>query len=162
MAWPEDPGDFPIRIPANIIDTVNKVVRTSRQMLPELGREPTPEELAESLAMPPEKRRRVLEIARQPTPWRLGPAASRIRISAENQLQLGSAGDALGTGGNLVKGKAHRDHRVIAHQADHVRDTLMAERLDRAVVKPFGDPARIGEGGGHLGGRLFPLVLERF
>ena len=66
MAWPEDPGDRPIRVPVNIIDTVNKVVRTSRQMLPELGREPTPEELAERLAMPPEKLRKVLAIARQP------------------------------------------------------------------------------------------------
>ena len=68
MAQPEDPGDCPIRVPANIIDTVNKVVRTSRQMLPELGREPTPEELAERLAMPLEKLRKVLAIARQPIP----------------------------------------------------------------------------------------------
>jgi RNA polymerase primary sigma factor len=52
----------------NIIDTVNKVVRTSREMLPELGREPTPEELAERLAMPPEKLRKVLANARQPIP----------------------------------------------------------------------------------------------
>ena len=66
MAQPEDPGDFPIRIPANIIDTVNKVVRTSREMLPEIGREPTPEELAERLAMPLGKLRKVLAIARQP------------------------------------------------------------------------------------------------
>ena len=50
----------------NIIDTVNKVVRTSRQMLTELGREPTPEELAERLAMPLEQLRKVLEIAGRP------------------------------------------------------------------------------------------------
>jgi RNA polymerase primary sigma factor len=68
MAQPEDPGDCPIPVPANIIDTVNKVVRTSRQMLPELGREPAPEELAERLAMPLEKLRKVLAIARQPIP----------------------------------------------------------------------------------------------
>jgi RNA polymerase primary sigma factor len=68
MAQPEDPGDCLIRVPVNIIDTVNKVVRTSRQMLPEIGREPTPEELAERLAMPLEKLRKVLAIARQPIP----------------------------------------------------------------------------------------------
>ena len=68
MSRPEDPADHPIRVPVNIIDTVNKVVRTSREMLPELGREPTPEELAERLAMPPEKLRKVLAIARQPIP----------------------------------------------------------------------------------------------
>jgi RNA polymerase primary sigma factor len=66
MAQPEDPGDRTARVPVNIIDTVNKVVRTSRQMLPEPGREPTPEELAERLAMPLEKLRKVLAIARQP------------------------------------------------------------------------------------------------
>jgi len=50
----------------NIIDTVNKVVRTARRMFTELGREPTPEELAERLAMPLEKLRKVLEFARRP------------------------------------------------------------------------------------------------
>ena len=66
MAQPEGPGDHTIRIPANIIETVNKVVRTSRRMLPEIGREPTPEELAEKLAMPLEKVHKVLAIARRP------------------------------------------------------------------------------------------------
>jgi DNA-directed RNA polymerase sigma subunit (sigma70/sigma32) len=66
MARPEQPGDRTTQAPANIIDTVNKVVRTSRQMLPELGREPTPEELAERLAMPLEALRKVLEFATQP------------------------------------------------------------------------------------------------
>jgi len=66
MARPEQPGDRTTQAPANIIDTVNKVVRTSRQMLPELGREPTPEELAERLAMPLEQLRKVLEIAGRP------------------------------------------------------------------------------------------------
>jgi len=52
--------------PAHIIETVNKVVRTSRQMLPEIGREPTPEELAEKLAMPVDKVQKILEIAKRP------------------------------------------------------------------------------------------------
>jgi RNA polymerase primary sigma factor len=55
-----------IRIPADLIETINQLVRTSRQMLLELGREPTPEELAGSLAMPLEKVRKLLQIARQP------------------------------------------------------------------------------------------------
>ena len=50
-----------IRIPVHMIETINKIVRTSRQMLHEIGREPTPEELAEKLAMPLEKVRKVLE-----------------------------------------------------------------------------------------------------
>jgi RNA polymerase primary sigma factor len=55
-----------IRIPVHMIETINKVVRTSRQMLHEIGREPTPEELAEKLAMPLEKVRKVLKIAKEP------------------------------------------------------------------------------------------------
>ncbi|TMJ28383.1 MAG: RNA polymerase sigma factor RpoD, partial [Alphaproteobacteria bacterium] len=52
-----------IRIPVHMIETINKIVRTSRQMLNEIGREPTPEELAEKLGMPLEKVRKVLKIA---------------------------------------------------------------------------------------------------
>jgi RNA polymerase primary sigma factor len=66
MAQPEEPGDRDVRVPAHMIETVNKVVRTARQMLPEIGREPTPEELAEKLAMPLDKVRRVLAIANRP------------------------------------------------------------------------------------------------
>jgi RNA polymerase primary sigma factor len=55
-----------IRIPVHMIETINKIVRTSRQMLHEYGREPTPEELAEKLAMPLEKVRKVLKIAKEP------------------------------------------------------------------------------------------------
>jgi RNA polymerase primary sigma factor len=55
-----------IRIPVHMIETINKRVRTSRQMLHEIGREPTPEELAEKLAMPLEKVRKVLKIAKEP------------------------------------------------------------------------------------------------
>ncbi|HLY47064.1 MAG TPA: RNA polymerase sigma factor RpoD [Stellaceae bacterium] len=55
-----------IRIPVHMIETINKLVRTSRQMLHEIGREPTPEELADKLAMPLEKVRKVLKIAKEP------------------------------------------------------------------------------------------------
>lgn len=55
-----------IRIPVHMIETINKLVRTSRQMLHETGKEPTPEELSEKLAMPLEKVRKVLKIAKEP------------------------------------------------------------------------------------------------
>jgi RNA polymerase primary sigma factor len=55
-----------IRIPVHMIETINKIVRTSRQMLHEIGREPTPEELAEKLSMPLEKVRTVMKIAKEP------------------------------------------------------------------------------------------------
>ena len=55
-----------IRIPVHMIETINKIVRTSRQMLHEIGREPTPEELAEKLAMPLDKVRKVMKIAKEP------------------------------------------------------------------------------------------------
>ena len=55
-----------IRIPVHMIETINKIVRTSRQLLSEIGREPTPEELAEKLGMPLEKVRNVLKIAKEP------------------------------------------------------------------------------------------------
>ncbi len=55
-----------IRIPVHMIETINKLVRTSRQMLHEIGREPTPEELSEKLSMPLDKVRKVLKIAKEP------------------------------------------------------------------------------------------------
>jgi RNA polymerase primary sigma factor len=55
-----------IRIPVHMIETINKLVRTSRQMMHEIGREPTPEELAEKLHMPLDKVRKVLKIAKEP------------------------------------------------------------------------------------------------
>src|SRR4051812_17793520 len=55
-----------IRIPVHMIETINKIVRTSRQMLNEIGREPTPEEIAEKLGMPLERVRKALKIAKEP------------------------------------------------------------------------------------------------
>lgn len=55
-----------IRIPVHMIETINKLIRTSRQILHEIGREPTPEELAEKLAMPVDKVRKVMKIAKEP------------------------------------------------------------------------------------------------
>jgi RNA polymerase primary sigma factor len=66
MAESEEIGDRGYRIPEHLIETINRLVRTSRQMLTEIGREPTPEELAERLVMPLERVRKVLEIAKRP------------------------------------------------------------------------------------------------
>ena len=55
-----------IRIPVHMIETINKIVRTSRQILSEMGREPTPEELAKKLAMPLDRVRKVLKISKEP------------------------------------------------------------------------------------------------
>ena len=71
-----------IRIPVHMIETINKIVRTSRQMLHEIGREPTPEELAEKLAMPLEKVRKVLKIAKEPICSKRRSATRRIATSA--------------------------------------------------------------------------------
>lgn len=71
-----------IRIPVHMIETINKLVRTSRQMLHEIGREPTPEELAEKLGMPLEKVRKVLKIAKE-------PISLEIPIGDEEDSHLG-------------------------------------------------------------------------
>jgi hypothetical protein len=66
MAQPKEPDDRSVHIPEHLIETINKLVRTSRQMLSEIGREPTPEELAVKLAMPGAKVRKLLDIAKEP------------------------------------------------------------------------------------------------
>ena len=55
-----------VQIPPHLIESINRLVRTSQRMLTEIGRAPTPEELAQRLGMPVEKVRRLLEIARAP------------------------------------------------------------------------------------------------
>ncbi len=71
-----------IRIPVHMIETINKIVRTSRQILHEIGREPTPEELAKKLAMPLDKVRKVMKIAKE-------PISLETPIGDEEDSQLG-------------------------------------------------------------------------
>ncbi|MDA8636103.1 RNA polymerase sigma factor RpoD [Rhodobacteraceae bacterium] len=71
-----------IRIPVHMIETINKLVRTGRQMLHEIGREPTPEELATKLQMPLEKVRKVMKIAKE-------PISLETPIGDEEDSQLG-------------------------------------------------------------------------
>jgi RNA polymerase primary sigma factor len=78
-----------IRIPVHMIETINKLVRTGRQMLHEIGREPTPEELAEKLQMPLEKVRKVMKIARNPHRGRGRFAAWRFHRRQERDPATG-------------------------------------------------------------------------
>ena len=71
-----------IRIPVHMVETINKLVRTSRQMLHEIGREPTPEELSEKLSMPLDKVRKVMKIAKE-------PISLETPIGDEDDSQLG-------------------------------------------------------------------------
>ena len=71
-----------IRIPVHMTNAINKVVRASRRILHQIGREPTPEELAEKLGMPLERVRKVLKVARSRCRWRRRSATRRIRTSA--------------------------------------------------------------------------------
>ena len=71
-----------IRVPVHMTEVINKIVRTSRQMLNEIGREPTPEELAEKLRMPLEKVRKTLKIAKEPLSF-------ETPIGEEGDSQLG-------------------------------------------------------------------------
>ena len=71
-----------IRIPVHMIETINKIVRTSRQMMHEIGREPTPEEISERLAMPLDKVRKVMKISKE-------PVSLETPVGDEEDSQLG-------------------------------------------------------------------------
>ena len=71
-----------IRIPVHMIETLNKVIRTSRQLMQELGREPTPEEIAEQMDMPAEKVEKILKLNR-------GPISLQTPVGDEEDSQLG-------------------------------------------------------------------------
>ena len=99
-----------IRIPVHMIETINKIVRTSRQMLHEIGREPTPEELAEKLAMPLEKVRKVLKIAKEPISPR--DADRRRGGFASRRLHRGQERDPADRRGDPVEPARDDDARA--------------------------------------------------
>jgi len=114
-----------IRIPVHMIETINKLVRTSRQMLHEIGREPTPEELAERLAMPLEKVHKVLKIAKEPisleTP--IGDEEdSHLGDFIEDQIRRPAAR-------GRHPGQSARDHHPRAVVADAARGARAAYAL---------------------------------
>ena len=114
-----------IRIPVHMIETINKIVRTSRQMLHEIGREPTPEELAEKLAMPLEKVRKVLKIAKE-------PISLETPIGDEEDSHLGDFiedKNAILPIDAAIQSQSARDHDARAGLADAARGTRAAHAL---------------------------------
>ncbi len=126
-----------IRIPVHMIETINKLTRTSRQLVQELGREPTPEELAQRIGLPAEKIRRVLKIAQQP-------------ISLETPI--GEDGDS--TFGDFISDPDAVD------PADQAAQMLKAQRIDE-ILKTLSDREekvlRLRFG---IGNNDFPRTLE--
>ncbi len=105
-----------IRIPVHMIETINKIVRTSRQMLNEIGREPTPEELAEKLGMPLEKVRKVLKIAKEPLS--LGNADRRRGGLPPRRLHRGQERHPADRCGDPVEPARDHDARARLSHAD--------------------------------------------
>lgn len=126
-----------IRIPVHMIETINKLTRLSRQLVQELGREPTPEELAQRMGLPVEKIRRVLKIAQQP-------------ISLETPI--GEDGDS--TFGDFISDPEAVD------PADKAAQMLKAQRIDE-ILKTLSDREekvlRLRFG---IGNNDFPRTLE--
>ena len=114
-----------IRIPVHMIETINKIVRTSRQMLNEIGREPTPEELAEKLGMPLEKVRKVLKIAKEPLS--LETPVGDEEDFASRRFHRGQERDPAHRRGDPVQ--PARDHHAGAGLADPARGTRAAHAL---------------------------------
>ena len=102
-----------IRVPVHMIETINKIVRTSHQMLNEIGREPTPEELAEKLHMPLEKVRRTLKIAKEPLSLET-PIGDEGRLPPR-RLNRGQERDPADRRGHPVQ--LARDHHARARLA---------------------------------------------
>jgi RNA polymerase primary sigma factor len=80
-----------IRIPVHMIETINKLIRTSRYLVQELGREPTPEEIAEKMELPLDKVRKVLKIAKEPISSRRPSARRRTATSATSSRTRASS-----------------------------------------------------------------------
>ena len=114
-----------IRIPVHMIETINKLVRTSRQFLHETGREPTPEELAERLSMPLEKVRKVMKIAKEPIS--LETPIGDEEDSAPRRLHRGQERRDPGRRRDPGELEGNRDAR--ARQPDPARRTRPAHAL---------------------------------
>ena len=138
-----------IRIPVHMIETINKIVRTSRQMLHEIGREPTPEELAEKLAMPLEKVRKVLKIAKEPIS--LETPVGDEEDQPPRRFHRGQDGDPADRRGD--PGQSARDDDARAGLADAARGARAAHALrHRHEHRPHaggGRPAILGDARAH-------------
>jgi RNA polymerase primary sigma factor len=123
-----------IRIPVHMIETINKLVRTGRQMLHEIGREPTPEELAEKLQMPLEKVRKVMKIAKEPISALRRPSATR-RIQPARRFHRGQ--ECCPPARQRHSGEPEGDDDAGPGLADAARGTCSAHALrDRDEHRP--------------------------
>jgi RNA polymerase primary sigma factor len=137
-----------IRIPVHMIETINKMVRTSRYLVQDLGREPTPEEIAEKMELPVEKVRRILKIAKE-------PISLETPIGEEDDSHLGDFIED--------KGALSPSERVInSSLGDQTRKVLatLTPREERVLRMRFG----IGEASDHTleeVGQDFDVTRER-
>jgi RNA polymerase primary sigma factor len=137
-----------IRIPVHMIETINKLVRTSRQLLQEMGREPTPEEIAEAMAMPVDKVRKVLKISKE-------PLSLETPVGEEEDSQLGDFIED-------TKIQQPSDDVIRINLQESVGEVLtsLTPREERVLRKRFG----IGEQTDHTleeVGREFSVTRER-
>ena len=138
-----------IRIPVHMIETINKIVRTSRQMLHEIGREPTPEELAEKLAMPLEKVRKVLKIAKEPIS--LETPIGDEEDFASRRLHRGQERDLANRRGDPVQSARNHDAGAgLAHAARRARAAhALRHRHEHRPHARRGRPAVLGDARAH-------------
>ncbi len=115
-----------IRIPVHMIETINKLIRTSRYLVQELGREPTPEEIAERMELPLDKVRKVLKIAKE-------PISLETPIGEEEDSHLG---DFIEDRGALAPAEA-ASHQLLKEQVEAVLDSLTG-RERRVLQLRFG------------------------
>lgn len=115
-----------IRIPVHMVETINKLIRVSRQLLQELGREPTPEEIAAELDMPVERVREILKISQE-------PVSLETPIGEEEDSHLG---DFIQDDNVLVPAEAAAA-TLLKEQLDEVLDTL-TEREQKVLRLRFG------------------------
>ena len=115
-----------IRIPVHMVETINKLIRVSRQLLQELGREPTPEEIAAKLDMPVERVREILKISQE-------PVSLETPIGEEEDSHLG---DLIQDDNVPVPAEAAAQ-TLLKEQLDEVRDTL-TEREQKVLRVRFG------------------------
>ena len=138
-----------IRIPVHMIETINKIVRTSRQMLNEIGREPTPEELAEKLGMPLEKVRKVLKIAKEPLS--LETPDRRRGGLAPRRFHRGQERDPADRRRDPVEPARNHDPRAgVAHAARGTRAAhALRHRHEHRPHAGRGRPAVLGDARAH-------------
>ncbi|MFS8651926.1 MAG: RNA polymerase sigma factor RpoD [Caldibacillus sp.] len=115
-----------IRIPVHMVETINKLVRVQRQLLQDLGREPTPEEIAEDMDMPPEKVREILKIAQE-------PVSLETPIGEEDDSHLGDFIED----DEVTSPADHAAYEMLKEQLEDVLDTL-TDREENVLRLRFG------------------------